>query len=373
MAQALFKSSSIWATPTTPASPSSTTTRGDRPAAAREIGRGWRDRDPRPRVQAAAAPAPAAGGGARRAELLLRVSYTREGGLVLIEPRATPIRTTSGCRACCWSGPPRTARGGSARSRDPAEQPRTRAAPTRDPRRPRRPSQDHAGLVAEHGLSAEGHDRVLQILGREPNLLELGIFRSSVELSYNPPRSGLDPATQGPQVIHGPGENAAWSHRRGPGRGLQDREPQPSLLHRALGRGHRRRRHPARRLHHGARPWPTSTPALRRPPASAHAPLLAGVVAGIGGTATASASPVAGGQLRPRYWQHPGQRHDRGPGARDRVFTAAAVGVGNPVIYVGSKTGRDGIHDATMASTSSTRRPRPSSRRCRWATPSPSC
>jgi phosphoribosylformylglycinamidine (FGAM) synthase-like enzyme len=136
---------------------------------------------------------------------------------------------------------------------------------------------------------------------------------------------------------------------------LQDGEPQPPVLHRALsGRGDRRRRHPARRLHHGRAPdRQPERAALRRAdhPKTRH--LVAGVVAGIGGygncfrradgrravnfhpatTATSSSTPWRSASPTPT-----------------RFLLARREGRRQPVVYVGSKTGRDGIHGATMAS-----------------------
>ena len=145
-------------------------------------------------------------------------------------------------------------------------------------------------------------------------------------------------------------------YRRRAGGRLQDGEPQPSLLHRALsGRGDRRRRHPARRLHHG-RAADRRLNALRfgAPDASAGRAISSrGVVAGIGGYGNSFGVPTVGGEV------DFDTRYDGnilvnamavGLAQTDKIFYAAASGVGMPIVYLGSKTGRDGIHGATMAS-----------------------
>ena len=111
-------------------------------------------------------------------------------------------------------------------------------------------------LVAEHGLSPEEYARICEIMEREPNITELGIFSVmwSEHCSYKSSRVWLKKLpTEGPQVICGTRRERRYRrHRRWAGRGVQDGKPQPSLVHRALsGRGNRRRRHHARCVHHG--------------------------------------------------------------------------------------------------------------------------
>ena len=162
--------------------------------------------------------------------------------------------------------------------------------------------------------------------------------------------------TKAPWVIQGPGENAGVIDiGDGLAVRLQDGEPQPPVLHRALpGRGDRRRRHPARRLHHG-RAADRRLNALRfgapDHPKTRH--LVAGVVAGIGGYGNSFGVPTVGGevQLPPRYDGNIlVNAMAVGIAETDKIFYSAATGVGMPVVYLGSKTGRDGIHGATMAS-----------------------
>ena len=103
--------------------------------------------------------------------------------------------------------------------------------------------------------------------------------------------------------------------------------------------------------------------------------LVSGVVAGIGGYGNCVGVPTVGGemQLPPRLQrQHPGQRHVRRRGRRATGSSSRrAAGIGNPVVYVGAKTGRDGIHGATMASAEFSTRARRSARPSRSATRSP--
>ena len=119
-----------------------------------------------------------------------------------------------------------------------------------------RPGAITPDLVAAHGLKPDEYQRILDLIGREPTLTELGIFSAmwNEHCSYKSSKNWLRTLpTTGPRVIYGPGENAGVVDiGDGLAVDLQDGEPQPPLLHRALpGRGDRRRRHPPRRLHHG--------------------------------------------------------------------------------------------------------------------------
>ena len=125
-------------------------------------------------------------------------------------------------------------------------------------------------LVKEHGLKADEYERFVNLIGREPTITELGIVSAmwNEHCSYKSSRIHLRGLpTKAPWVIQGPGENAGVIDiGDGLGLHLQDGEPQPPLLHRALsGRGDGRRRDPARRLHHGrAAHRIAQLPALRR-------------------------------------------------------------------------------------------------------------
>ena len=214
-------------------------------------------------------------------------------------------------------------------------------------------------IVAEHGLSPEEYQRVLHAMGREPNLTELGIFSVmwSEHCSYKSSRIHLRKLpTTGPQVICGPGENAGVVDI---GDGLaaifkMESHNHPSYIEpyqgAATGVGGILRDV----FTMGARPIANMN-ALRfgQPdhPKTRH--LVAGVVAGIGGYGNCVGVPTVGGEVNFH------QAYDGnilvnamtvGVASTDRLFYSAASGVGNPIVYVGSKTGRDGIHGATMAS-----------------------
>ncbi len=214
-------------------------------------------------------------------------------------------------------------------------------------------------LVAEHGLSGEEYDRLLDILGRAPSLTELGIFSVmwSEHCSYKSSKKWLTTLpTEGKQVIQGPGENAGVVDIGG---GLAavfkiESHNHPSFIEpyqgAATGVGGIMRDV----FTMGARPI-ANLNALRfgdpNHPKTRH--LVAGVVAGIGDYGNCIGVPTVGGEVN----FHPAYNGNIlvnamtvGVAPADRIFYSAAGGVGNPVVYVGSKTGRDGIHGATMAS-----------------------
>jgi phosphoribosylformylglycinamidine synthase len=214
-------------------------------------------------------------------------------------------------------------------------------------------------VVAHHGLSAEEYERVLHALGRAPNLVELGIFSVmwSEHCSYKSSRLHLRKLpTSGPQVIQGPGENAGVVDI---GDGLaaifkMESHNHPSYIEpyqgAATGVGGILRDV----FTMGARPVANMN-ALRfgRPDHPRMGHLIAGVVAGIGGYGNCVGVPTVGGEVN----FHPAYDGNIlvnamtvGIARTDRIFYSAAAGIGNPVVYVGSKTGRDGIHGATMAS-----------------------
>ena len=210
-----------------------------------------------------------------------------------------------------------------------------------------------------HGVTADEYDRITQLLGREPNLTELGMFSVmwSEHCSYKSSRVHLQTLpTDRPARAAGAGrERRRGGHRRRPRRGLQDRVAQPPVVHRAVpGRGDRRRRHHPRYLHDGRAADCAAELAALRPARQRRRTrrIVEGVVAGIGGYGNSIGIPTVGGEVRStsRTRQPAGQRllprhrealrHHQGP----------RRGVGDPVYYVGAKTGRDGIHGATMAS-----------------------
>ncbi|WP_299620809.1 phosphoribosylformylglycinamidine synthase subunit PurL [Pelagibius sp.] len=214
-------------------------------------------------------------------------------------------------------------------------------------------------VVREHGLSDAEYDLILDIMGREPNLLELGIFSVmwSEHCSYKSSKKWLKTLpTKGPQVIKGPGENAGVVDI---GEGLaaifkMESHNHPSFIEpyqgAATGVGGILRDV----FTMGARPV-ANLNALRfgapDHPKTRH--LLAGVVAGIGGYGNCVGVPTVGGEVNfdARYNGNIlVNAMTVGIAPADRIFYSAAAGVGKPVVYVGSKTGRDGIHGATMAS-----------------------
>ncbi len=214
-------------------------------------------------------------------------------------------------------------------------------------------------IVAEHGLSAPEYERVLHALGREPNLLELGIFSVmwSEHCSYKSSRIHLKKLpTEAPWVICGPGENA----------GVIDIGDGDAAIFKMESHNHPSYIEPYQGaatgvggilrdvFTMGARPI-ANLNALRfgRPdhPKTRH--LVAGVVAGIGGYGNCVGVPTVGGEVNFDA-AYDGNilvnAMTVGVARTDKIFYSAAAGVGNPVVYVGSKTGRDGIHGATMAS-----------------------
>lgn len=214
-------------------------------------------------------------------------------------------------------------------------------------------------IVAEHGLSPEEYDRVLSALGREPNLTELGIFSVmwSEHCSYKSSRIHLKKLpTEGPQVICGPGENAGVVDI-GDGQAAifkMESHNHPSYIEpyqgAATGVGGILRDV----FTMGARPIANMN-ALRfgRPDHPKMRHLIAGVVHGIGGYGNCVGVPTVGGEVN----FHPAYDGNIlvnamtvGVADTDKIFYSAASGIGNPIVYVGSKTGRDGIHGATMAS-----------------------
>ena len=251
--------------------------------------------------------------------------------------------------------------------------PAARAKPARpnksEPRRPvgqiaRKPRAGGAiritpALIAAHGLTPEEYQRIRKLIGRTPSFTELGIFSAmwNEHCSYKSSKVHLRTLpTQAPWVIQGPGENAGVIDI---GDGLavvfkMESHNHPSYIEpyqgAATGVGGILRDV----FTMGARPIACldalsfGTPAH---PKTRH--LVAGVVAGIGGYGNSFGVPTVGGSVRFH------SRYDGnclvnamavGLAETDKIFYAAASGVGMPIVYLGSKTGRDGIHGATMAS-----------------------
>ena len=214
-------------------------------------------------------------------------------------------------------------------------------------------------LIESHGLTSEEYERIRGYLGREPNLTELGIFSVmwSEHCSYKSSRHHLgNLPTEGPQIIEGPGENAGVIDI---GNGLAavfkiESHNHPSFIEpyqgAATGVGGIIRDV----FTMGARPVALLDSlhfgSLENP---SNQLIMEGVVAGIAGYGNCIGIPTVGGEVyfEDRYSHNPiVNAFCLGIAPIDRIFRASASGVGNPVIYVGARTGKDGIHGATMAS-----------------------
>ena len=214
-------------------------------------------------------------------------------------------------------------------------------------------------LLEQHGLNADDLVRIEGILGREPTLVELGIFSVmwSEHCSYKSSKVHLGKfPTEAPWVVQGPGENAGVIDI---GLGLvcifkMESHNHPSFIEpyqgAATGVGGILRDV----FTMGARPVALLN-ALRfghpSHPKTRH--LVEGVVAGIGGYGNCVGVPTVGGECtfhRAYNGNILVNAMAVGVAEADKVFYAKAGGIGNPVLYVGAKTGRDGIHGATMAS-----------------------
>ncbi len=214
-------------------------------------------------------------------------------------------------------------------------------------------------LIAQHGLSEDEYKKIVEVLGREPNLVELGMFSVmwSEHCSYKSSRAHLKKLpTAGPRVVQGPGENAGAVDI---GDGLVavfkiESHNHPSFIEpyqgAATGVGGILRDI----FTMGARPIALLDSlrfgSLDRP-LNRH--LFKGVVAGIAGYGNCIGVPTVGGEVvfNDIYDKNPLVNvFCLGIAEKEKLFRGLATGVGNPVIYVGSKTGRDGIHGATMAS-----------------------
>jgi len=214
-------------------------------------------------------------------------------------------------------------------------------------------------IVRQHGLTEDEYRRIVGHLGRDPNLVELGIFSAmwSEHCSYKSSRRFLKHLpTKGPRVLQGPGENAGVVDVGG---GLavafkMESHNHPSYIEpyqgAATGVGGILRDV----FTMGARPI-ASLNSLRfgKPSHPKTARLLEGVVAGIAGYGNCIGVPTVGGEVAFDE-SYDGNclvnAFTIGLLKSNRIFRGTASGVGNPVIYIGARTGRDGIHGATMAS-----------------------
>ncbi|QYK40393.1 MAG: phosphoribosylformylglycinamidine synthase subunit PurL [Paracoccaceae bacterium] len=216
-----------------------------------------------------------------------------------------------------------------------------------------------AELVAAHGLKPDEYDRLLQIVGRVPTFTELGIFSAmwNEHCSYKSSKKWLRTLpTSGPQVICGPGENAGVVDI-GDGQAVvfkMESHNHPSYIepHQGAATGVGGILRDVFTM--GARPIAAMNALSFGEPAhpkTAH--LVKGVVEGIGGYGNAFGVPTVGGEVR-FHRSYNGNclvnAFAAGLADADGIFYSAASGVGMPVVYLGAKTGRDGVGGATMAS-----------------------
>ncbi|UOA27568.1 Phosphoribosylformylglycinamidine synthase subunit PurL [Pseudosulfitobacter sp. DSM 107133] len=214
-------------------------------------------------------------------------------------------------------------------------------------------------LIASHGLSTDEYQRLLEIIGREPTFTELGIFSAmwNEHCSYKSSKKWLRTLpTDGPQVICGPGENAGVVDI-GDGQAVvfkMESHNHPSYIEpyqgAATGVGGILRDV----FTMGARPIASmNSLSFGEPSHHKTRQLVNGVVAGVGGYGNCFGVPCVGGEVRfdPAYNGNClVNAFAAGLADADKIFYSAASGVGMPVVYLGAKTGRDGVGGATMAS-----------------------
>ena len=214
-------------------------------------------------------------------------------------------------------------------------------------------------LAVQHGLTLEEYEKIKILIGRNPNFTELGIFSAmwNEHCSYKSSRVWLSTLpTKSKRVIQGPGENA----------GVIDIDDDDVAIFKIESHNHPSFIEPYQGaatgvggilrdvFTMGARPI-ANLNAIRfgspDHPKTKH--LLNGVVAGIAGYGNCVGVPTVGGEVEFDSCYDGNilvNAMNIGLAKKDKVFYSIASGVGNPVIYVGSKTGRDGIHGASMAS-----------------------
>ena len=214
-------------------------------------------------------------------------------------------------------------------------------------------------LVAAHGLKPDEYQRLLGIIGRQPSFTELGIFSAmwNEHCSYKSSKKWLRTLpTTGPQVICGPGENAGVVDI-GDGQAVifkMESHNHPSYIepHQGAATGVGGILRDVFTM--GARPIAAMNSlsfGLPSHPKTAH--LVKGVVEGVGGYGNAFGVPTVGGEVR-FHRSYNGNclvnAFAAGLADADKIFYSVASGVGMPVVYLGAKTGRDGVGGATMAS-----------------------
>jgi phosphoribosylformylglycinamidine synthase II len=214
-------------------------------------------------------------------------------------------------------------------------------------------------ILAQHNLTEDEYRRIVELIGKEPNLTELGIFSVmwSEHCGYKSSRVHLKKLpTSGKHVVQGPGENA----------GILDIGDGQVVVFKIESHNHPSYIEPYQGaatgvggilrdiFTMGARPIAVLD-SLRFGPLSdpKNRSVMEGVVSGIAGYGNSIGVPTVGGEIyfNECYAANPLVNvFCLGLAEKDKIFYAKAEGVGNPVLYVGAKTGRDGIHGATMAS-----------------------
>lgn len=214
-------------------------------------------------------------------------------------------------------------------------------------------------LIAEHGLKPDEYERILELIGREPTITELGIFSAmwNEHCSYKSSKKWLRTLpTKGPRVLQGPGENA----------GVVDIDDGQAIVFKMESHNHPSYIEPYQGaatgvggilrdvFTMGARPVAAMN-ALRfgQPEHERTRHIVSGVVAGVGGYGNCFGVPTVGGEVN----FHPSYNGNclvnafaAGLADANKIFLSEAKGVGMPVVYLGAKTGRDGVGGATMAS-----------------------
>ena len=214
-------------------------------------------------------------------------------------------------------------------------------------------------LIDSHGINPDEYDRILEIIGREPTFTELGIFSAmwNEHCSYKSSKLHLRKLpTTGPQVICGPGENA----------GVVDIGDGQAVVFKMESHNHPSYIEPYQGAATGVGGILRDVFTMgARPIAAMNAlsfgekdhqktrQLVHGVVEGVGGYGNCFGVPTVGGEVR----FHPAYNGNclvnafaAGLADADKIFYSAASGIGRPVVYLGAKTGRDGVGGATMAS-----------------------
>ncbi len=214
-------------------------------------------------------------------------------------------------------------------------------------------------LIAAHGLKPDEYQRILEIIGRAPSFTELGIFSAmwNEHCSYKSSKVWLRTLhTTGPQVICGPGENAGVVDI-GDGQAIifkMESHNHPSYIepHQGAATGVGGILRDVFTM--GARPIAAMDSLSFGVPSHPKTPhLVKGVVEGVGGYGNCFGVPNVGGEVRFHHSYNGNclvNAFAAGLAQTDNIFYCAASGVGMPVVYLGAKTGRDGVGGATMAS-----------------------